>query len=145
MAGGSFAASSVDDARVKSGEKVWRLVHTDWYQSDPNMPGSPREVQEQAFRQDVSVLRERLVSQTIVDSVLGGQFVKWGILELNADDIRAEGCVFEIEVLPEWHPEGHFLLRRPGQNNKLQRLNNTQKHALVVLANAKPLLRPPQP
>jgi hypothetical protein len=141
MPGGRSIASG-DDARVKAGEKIWRLIPTDWYVSDPNIAGSPREVIEQAFSQDVSVLRASIVTEADVDTVLNGKFSKWGILELNADDIRGVGCVFEIEILQEWHSEAHFLIRRIGQNS-LQRLNNTQKHALAVLANAKPLLREP--
>jgi hypothetical protein len=143
MASGASIASG-DDARVKPGEKIWRLIRSDWYLPDPNVAGSPREIQEQAFSQDVSVLRECLVSQATVDTVLNGQFVTWGILELNVDDVRAVGCVFEIEILHEWHSEAHFLLRRIGQNS-LKRPNNTQKQKLTVLANAKALLRLPKP
>ena len=62
MAGGGSIASSVDDARVKPGEKIWRLIHIDWYKSDPNIPGSAPEVQENAFSQDISVVRELLVA-----------------------------------------------------------------------------------
>jgi hypothetical protein len=144
MAGGIASIQFPDDARVQPGEKIWRLIPKDWYLPDPNVPNGSPEIHENAFSQDVSVLRACRVSEQIVDSVLNGQFAKWGILELNVDDIRAAGCVFEIEVLPEWDPEAHFNIRRLGVNQKFQRPNPIQKRRLAVLANKNPLRRVPR-
>src|SRR5437588_12860930 len=113
MAGGTGTSSSSDDWRIKSGEKIWRLIPSSWHQSDPNIPGSAPQVQEQAFSGDVSVLRTIKVSTSLVDSVLNGKFSDWGILELAADEVRAEGFVFEYEAQAgTWQNDAHFLLRR---------------------------------
>jgi hypothetical protein len=144
MAGGAGSGLSLDDKRVRPGERIWRLIDAHWYQPDPNKPGALPEVLEVAFSQDISVLRECRVSQSLVDSVLSGRFARHGIVEMSADDIRSLGCVFEYQFLPEWPIDGHFLIRRVTLNNTLKRLSPTLKAALVKLANSRPLLREPK-
>lgn len=146
---GAPSGSALDDPRVGKGEIVWRLIPSHWYRADPNDPNSPRRVVEIAFSGDVSVLRQKLVSEALVNSVYNGSFAGVGILELGADDLRNRGFVFEHEHDPEWGTDAHFLLRRAGVDGvtkqaKFQRLNQTQKVILARLANAKPLLREPK-
>jgi hypothetical protein len=141
---GSGAAGGLDDSRVGTGEPIWRLIQINWHLPDPNTPGSKKEIQEQAFSGDVSVLRHNIVSQALVNTAHQGKFAKFGILELSANDIRKAGLVFEYGHDSEWGQDAHFVLRRIGQNNKLQRLNNTQKKILTNLANQQPLIRDPQ-
>jgi hypothetical protein len=147
----TIAASSyaLDDARVGTGEILWRLIPSHWYRADPNDTNRSRLVMEAAFSGEVSVLRQTLVSETLVDSVYNGRFSGVGILELSADDLRNRGFVFEHEHDPEWGTEAHFLLRRVGVDGatkepKFQRLNQTQKVILARLASTKPLLREPK-
>jgi hypothetical protein len=142
---GGGAAGGFDDQRVRPGEAIWRLIQINWYLPDPNIPGSKNKIQEHAFSGDLSVLRHTLVSEKLVDSAHNRIFTKFGILELNADDIRKAGLVFEYEHDSEWGQDAHFLLRRVGQDSKLQRLNNTQKKTLADLANQKSLVREPKP
>ncbi|MGH7812528.1 MAG: hypothetical protein ACREQI_00795 [Candidatus Binataceae bacterium] len=146
MAGGVVGGSFPDDPRVGTGDIVWRLISSQWYCADPNIPNSPREIVRTAFSGDVSVLRQAVVTESLVNTACNGKFAQYGILELKADDIRNLGLVFEHEHDPEWGTDAHFLLRRVGGSKtqpKLQQLNNTQKAHLANLANRKPLRRYP--
>ena len=146
---GAASGSPLDDPRVGKGEIVWRLIPSHWYRADPNLPGSPGQVAEIAFSGDVSVLRQKLVSEALIDSAYNGRFAGVGILELSADNLRNRGFVFEHEHDLEWGTDAHFLVRRAGVDGatkqaKFQRLNQTQKVILARIANAQPLLREPK-
>lgn len=145
MSGGAAGLHKQDDPRVGSGEKIWRFIQKEWYKSDPNIPGSPKEIQEQAFSDNLSIVRrEALAPESKVDTVHGGKFASFGILELTSDQYRSVGCVFEYDHDQEWGQDVHFEGRRVGQTN-LQKLNNTQKKQLANLANQRSLLRDPKP
>ena len=148
MAGGVGSDVVLDDQRVRPSEKIWRLIFSHWFIADPNIPNSPRMLQEQAFSGDVSIVRVLPhMTEQFVDSVYSGKFKGCGILELNADDVRKAGLVFEYDHDPEWRQDTHFVLRRVGgtvQQPQLQKkLNSTQKAELVRLACAQPLRREP--
>jgi hypothetical protein len=78
---------SFDDRKILPGEKLWRLIDPTWWRVvDPQI--GP-EVLDIAFKGEVSLLRESMVWEYVVDTALNGKFQRWGILELSADDIRA--------------------------------------------------------
>jgi hypothetical protein len=140
MAGGSGAAVA-DDVSVKPGEKIWRLIPKHWYQ--PNSLGK-QEVIEAAFLDEVSVLRAStgLINFTIVDAAKGGKFKGWGVVELDATDIRTAGCIFEVHDEREWPATAHAILRRDS-GGKTFKATHVQVPKLITLANKKPLLRTP--
>ena len=65
MGGGSGSSAPVgDDFRILPGERLWRLIEIGWYQTGLR---SKRWVQEAAFIGEVSLLREGLVNEQIVE------------------------------------------------------------------------------
>jgi hypothetical protein len=143
MGGGSGSPAPVqDDFRVKSGEKLWRLVHDGWYQPDAL---GKRSVQEAAFVGEVSLLRQTLVSQQDVDVVKNGQFAGFGIAELEANEIRGNaGCFLRITPDADWPAEAHVLVIRKNGSKRL-RATHPEVRELTKLANSRPLLRDPRP
>ena len=143
MGGASGAAAPVaDDSRIKPGERLWRLIEIGWYQ-----PGlqSTRSVQEAAFIGEVSLLREALVNERIVDAVKNGKFAKYGIAQLNADEIRGQaGCFLRITADADWPADAHVLIIRKSGGKNL-RITHPEVLALTMLANSKSLVREPQP
>ncbi len=138
------AASTADDGSVRPGEKIWRLIDPQWYQADPNIPNSPKEVVASAFSGDVSALRASLtshISEAIVDSVLNGRFARCGIVEFDESEIRGNGCAMRLDLQSEWHPDVHVLIIKEPTG---KRLNPTIKKALAALANSRPLRRVPK-
>lgn len=102
-------------------------------------------MQEAAFIGEVSLLRQSLVSPTQVDAAKGGKFVKYGIAELEADQIRNQaGCLLQITADPDWPPDAHVLVIRKSGGKKL-RITHPEVTGLTTLANSKPLLRGPKP
>ena len=142
MGGGSAAQGAPDDLRIKSEEKIWRLVHPSWFQNG--------QLLDAIFLDEVSILRKDLVSQTVIDAVKSGQFQRFGILEVSADDIRNAGCVFEItnDVFNGqsiWPPDAHAILRRRNTGGKNLRITHQEAVDLIAMARKRlPLLRPPK-
>jgi len=138
---GELGAAVADDTRVKSGEKIWRLIPKQWCQ--PNSLGK-QEVIEAAFLDEVSVLRAStgLIDLAVVDTAKSGKFKGWGVVELDATEIRAAGCIFEVHDEPEWPSSSHAILRRDSGGKKLK-ATHSQVSKLTQLANQKPLVRTP--
>jgi hypothetical protein len=112
------------------------LVHPDWYQQGKLL--------ETIFIDEVSVLRKSLVSEAVVDSVKNGMFIRYGILEVSADEIRAAGCVFEITA-DVWPTDSHAILRRRDTGGKSLRATHSEAISLIALANRSlPLVRNPK-
>lgn len=142
---GQGAAQSADDPSIKSIEKIWRLIDPNWYQGG--------QLLEIAYKQsDLSALRECIVLEQLVDSSLNGQFVKWGISELTADEIRTCGtatgdptsdCVIRIEDNdPPWPKNRSVIIgKAPGG----QTLKKRHLYAITRIANSKTLKRLPKP
>jgi hypothetical protein len=142
MGGGSSAQGALDDFRIKSGERIWRLVNPTWYQQG--------KLQEAIFLDEVSILRKNSVSSQIVDAVKNGMFMRFGILEVSADDIRSAGCVFEItediwQGQSLWPADAHAILRRRNTTGKSLRITHQEAIDLIDLANKNlPLVRDPK-
>lgn len=136
MAGG---LPSFDDGRVLPGETLWRLIDPSWYQViDPQV--GP-EVLDAAFKGEVSLLRESMVWDYIVDTARNGKFKKWGILELLADDIRSCDCALKVQDEPEWASDTHAIIVKASTGKP--DLNRSHRIKLTALANRKPLRRLP--
>ncbi len=145
MGGGGTGtpAPAGDDFRILPGERLWRLVEFGWYQ-----PGlqSKRSVQEAAFIGEVSLLRESLVAMQIVDAVKNGKFAKYGIAQLNADDIRGRaGCFLRITPDSDWPPDAHVLVIRKKTGGKHLKATHPEVFELTNLANSTTMVREPKP
>lgn len=143
MAGGSGSTGTVaDDFRILPGEKVWRLIENTWYQA--NAAGIA-EVQEAAFIGEVSLLRSGKITITEIDQVKNGKFAKYGIAELEIDDIRALAkCFVRLTVEPEWPADAHLIIIRTSGGKNL-RATHPEVLKLKQLANGKALIRLPTP
>jgi hypothetical protein len=130
---------SFDDGKVLPGEKLWRLIDPSWYQViDPQV--GP-EVLDAAFKGEVSLLRESMVWDYIVDTARNGKFKKWGIVELSADDIRSCDCALKVQDEPEWASDTHAIIVKASTGKP--DLNRSHRIKLTALANQKSLRRPP--
>ncbi len=133
-----------DDPRIKSGEKLWRFIEHSWYQETP--PGSGHySILIQAFLDEVSLVREILVTERDVDSVRAGKFLKHGIVELTAEEIRQiAGCWLVITPDSDWPNDAHVLIYRTNGSKRL-RPRHPEPPILTALANGRPLRRMPRP
>jgi hypothetical protein len=93
------------------GEKLWRMVEYGWYQAGA--------VQEAAFIGEISLVRISGVSVKDVDAVKDHRtgaykFLKYGILELDADSILRviPKCSFRITAEPDWPADSHVIFIR---------------------------------
>lgn len=143
MAEGSGSTGSVaDDLRIQPGEKVWRLIENSWYQA--NAAGT-LEIQEAAFIGEVSLLRSAKITQQQIDQAKNGKFAKYGIAELEIDDIRAVAkCFVRLSPEPEWPEDAHLIIIRTSGGKNL-RATHSEVSKLTLLANSKALIRPPNP
>lgn len=142
MGGGRSPTPVADDWRINPGEKLWRLIEGGWYRSSGQGSAS---IQEAAFIGEVSLLRQVLVSSKDVDAVQNGKFVKYGIAELEADEIRGKAdCFLRITADNDWPTDAHLLVLRKNGSKRL-RATHPEVPELTGLANAKPLLRLPTP
>ena len=99
---------------------------------------------EAAFLDEISVLRASigLIDLAVVDAAKGGKFKGWGVVELDATEIRGAGCIFEVHDEPEWPSGSHAILRRDS-GGKTFKVSHNQVSKLTTLANKKPLHRTP--
>jgi hypothetical protein len=130
---------SFDDHKVSASEKLWRLIDPTWWRLVDPLIGP--EILDIAFKGEVSLLRESMVWEYVVDTALNGKFRKWGILELSADDIRACDCALNVKDEPEWAGDTHVIIVKASTGRAdLNRIHRTKPTAL---ANKSPLRRLP--
>lgn len=92
---------SFDDGKVLPGEKLWRLIDPSWYQViDPQV--GP-EVLDAAFKGEVSLLRESMVWDYIVDTARNGKFKKWGNFRLTTFGLVIVRSKFKMNL------SGHLI------------------------------------
>jgi hypothetical protein len=127
------APPRTDDGIVQQGEKIWRLLDPQWYQSDPSTPNGPKRIAASAFSGDVSALRVSYVSEAMVDVAFGGKFQRWGIMEFDEREIRDNGCGMVLDVQPEWPADAHVLIVKEPNGG---RLNPTIKKTSLILQTA---------
>jgi hypothetical protein len=137
MGGGGGVASD-----VMPGEVLWRFIEDIWFQPDAS---GKRVVQEAAFVGEVSLVRASLVTQFQVDTAKNGRFIKHGIAQLKADEIRNDTKGdFRTDTDPDWPPNAHVIFIRKSGGKNLA-LKHSEVSVLTDLANRQPLLRPPKP
>jgi hypothetical protein len=106
MSGGGAGSAQ---ASVQPGERLWRMIEGNWFQTDAT---GRYTVLELAFVGEVSLVRASFVTENDVDRVLdragAPRFIKYGIAELDADEIikRTQGQ-FRITPDASW-PQMHM-------------------------------------
>ena len=94
------------------------------------------------------MVRAAFVTQSDVDSILdragAPQFVAYGIVELDADEVvRRTGGSFRITPDPNWPPDAHVLFIRSSGGKSL-RATHPEVKELTEVANSVPLVRAPK-
>jgi hypothetical protein len=138
---GAAQGSATPAVSVLPGEKLWRLIEHGQYRL--NAQGT-LVVQEAAFIGEVSLVRPAVgVTEQHVDAI--PKFVKYGIAELDADEIlKQTGGSFRVTPDSDWPADGHVLfIRKTGGKNL--GATHPEVPAITEIANAKALLRFPQP
>jgi hypothetical protein len=142
--GGGYGATA--PAIIQPGEKLWRLLEYGWYQVEAD---GVQRVQQAAFLNKISLVRSAYISTTLVDSVSGGRFQKYGIAVLDAGEIINRNIV-DLRVCPVeafWPPKVHVEVFRTAANQGSARLriNHREVQDLTDLANRNSVIRPPSP
>jgi hypothetical protein len=122
------------------------MIEGSWFRTDAT---GRYAVLELAFVGEVSMVRASFVTEKDVDAVLdragAPRFIKYGIAELDADEIikRTRGQ-FRMTPDASWPPNAHVLFIRQTGGKSLK-ASHPEVSELTDLTNAKPLLRIPKP
>lgn len=141
-------AGTTPPPTLQRGEKLWRLVEYQW--CNINAKGFYYVAHEVAFLNKVSLVRATYLSLNDVDSYVNanGQklFVKFGIAVLDADAIMQRTSL-QLNVTQNsygWPFNTHVEVERSNGSKRL-RATHPEVSELMNIANANPLVRPPQP
>jgi hypothetical protein len=145
MGGGSAAVPVLDpddEPRVKNDELIWHLIEPQLYVDNPNFPGQ-KILKSGTFSHGHSgVSFVRCVIAAITIQYVQTHFPGYGIAEFTVAEVRAIGCIFQIEPDPQWPPDAHICAYKPPGKGRIQ---GGKINKFKALAFAKPWILTPTP